>query len=164
MTVPDDVNGGFTNPTPPPPPGWSQQQQQQGYGAPQGYGGPVYTSGPQNGLGIAALVLGLLAVVLGLAVIGGLIGVVAIGLGFAGRGRVKQGIADNKGMATIGIITGFVGFLLACFTVVLLVVGTVSLLHSNTVKDIKQCLSNDKAQQTACERKLGISPTPVAGS
>ena len=164
MTVPDDFTGGFNNPTPPPPPpGWNQQQQQQGYGAQPGYGGPVYSSGPQNGLGIAALVLGLLSVVLGLAVIGGLLGVVAIGLGFAGRGRVKQGVANNNGVATAGIITGFIGFLLACLTVTLLVVGTVSFLHSNTVKDLKQCLSSDKAQQASCERRLGISPTPVAG-
>ncbi|BEP13072.1 hypothetical protein acdb102_13830 [Acidothermaceae bacterium B102] len=166
MTVPDDFTGGFNNPTPPPPPGappgWNQQQQQ-GYGAPQGYGGPVYSSGPQNGMGIAALVLGLLALLLGLFIIGGLFGAVAIGLGFAGRGRVKQGLADNKGVATAGIITGLIGILLACLTVTLLVVGTVSFLHSNTVKDIRQCLSNDKSQQAACERKLGISPTPSIG-
>ena len=160
MTVPDDFTGGFNNPTPPPPPGaipgWNQQQ--------QGYGGPVYSSGPQNGLGVASLVLGILAMLLGLFVFGGLLGAVAIGLGIAGRGRVKQGLADNRGVATAGIITGLIGFLLACLTVTLLVVGTVSFLHSKTVKDIRQCLSSDKTQQAACERKLGISPTPSVGS
>ena len=155
MTVPDDFTGGFTNP---PPPYTGQGPGQQLYGQ-QPYGAPMYTGNPQNGLGIAACVLGVLAILLGILLIGGVLGVVAIGLGFAGRGRVRQGLATNRGVANAGIVMGFLGFLLSVLTVIALVVGGLAIWHSKTVKDIRQCVSSNQAQQAACQQKLGITPT-----
>jgi hypothetical protein len=165
MTVPDDFTGGFTNPTSPPYTGQGQGDwgPQHGYGQ-QPYVAPMYSGNPQNGLGIAAFVLGVLAILLGLLLIGGVLGVVAIGLGFAGRGRVRQGMATNRGVATAGIVLGFLGFLLSVLTVAALVIGGIAIWHSDTVKNIRQCVSSNQAQQAACEKKLGINPTPAANS
>jgi hypothetical protein len=176
MTVPDDFTGGFTNPTPPPPgvgpgpgqaapPGWSNPPPA-GYGPPPGYGAPppYGTGGMQNGMGIAALIIGIIAMLLGVLVIGGLLGALAVGLGFAGRSRAKQGLADNKGVATVGIITGLIGILLAVAVVAALFVGGWEFWHSKTVKDIRECVSSHQtaAQQAACEEKFGITPSPAA--
>ena len=49
-----------------------------------------------------------------LTVVGGIIlGIVAVILGFLGRGRVKRGEADNGGVATAGIILGFLGIIVS---------------------------------------------------
>lgn len=93
-----------------------------GYPAPpvQPYGGyPGYDAyggqqpwGPQpsNGLGTAALVLGIISVVgfclYGLNII---LGILALIFGIIGLGRAKRGEATNRGMAIAGIITGSVG-------------------------------------------------------
>jgi hypothetical protein len=165
MTVPDDFTGGFTNPPPPPYTG----QAQGSWGAQHGYGqqphvAPMYSGNPQNGLGIAAFVLGILAILLGILLIGGVLGVVAIGLGFAGRGRVRQGLATNRGVATAGIVLGFLGFLLSVLTVAALVIGGLKLWHSQPAQDFRQCISSHQSDQAACEKKFGINPTPAVNS
>lgn len=89
--------------------------------APAGQGGyPAYAGqggydrpAPKNGVGIAALVLGILAVLTGFFVIGGLLGLVAVVLGFIGSGRAKRGLATNRGMAITGIVLGLVGIVIA---------------------------------------------------
>ncbi len=61
----------------------------------------------RNGLGIAALVIAILALVTSFSVAGGIIlGSVAVILGFLGRGRVKRGEANNGGVALAGIVLG----------------------------------------------------------
>lgn len=88
------------------------------YGAP--YGAPA-AQGVANGLGTAALVLGIIGVVLALFVVGGLLGIVAVIFGFVGRGRVKRGRASNRGAATTGIVLGALSVVIAA-TVVTVVV------------------------------------------
>jgi len=95
--------------------GYPQQgyPQQQGYpGAPAGYdqGAPAKS----NGLGIAALVIGILAILGAFvgAIPGILLGLLAIVLGVLGLRRVKARRADNKGMALAGLITGIIGLVL----------------------------------------------------
>ena len=141
-----------------------EQPSPSGYGGPGGYGAPpAYgTGGMQNGMGIAALIIGIIAMLLGIFVIGGLLGAIAVGLGFGGRSRAKQGLADNNGVATVGIFTGLIGILLAVAVVAALAVAGREFWHSKTVKDIRDCVSSHQtaAQQTACEQKFGITPTP----
>ena len=62
----------------------------------------------RNGLGTAALVTGILAVIPGTCTIifGVVLGVVAVILGFLARGRVARGEADNGGTALGGILLG----------------------------------------------------------
>jgi hypothetical protein len=93
--------------------GYPDQGGYQQAGYPQGgYNQPV--ASPKNGLGIAALVLGILALVTFLFTlgIGGIVfGIVAIILGVLGRKRAKRGEATNGGMSLAGVILGVLGLL-----------------------------------------------------
>ncbi|WP_326700122.1 DUF4190 domain-containing protein [Streptomyces sp. NBC_01754] len=75
-----------------------------GYPGHAGYGGGP---APANGLGVAALVLGIVATAgfcfWGLGVV---LGVLALVFGIIGQGRAKRGEATNGGMALAGIILG----------------------------------------------------------
>ncbi len=72
-----------------------------------GYPPPGVASAPRNGMGIAALVVAIAGIVTALSVIGGVVlGIVAVILGFVGRGRAKRGEADNGGVAIAGIVLG----------------------------------------------------------
>src|SRR5918994_6367096 len=86
---------------------------------------PFVQQAPRNGLGIAALVLGIIGVVVGiipfffwLAVILGVIGLI---FGFIGRGRANRGEATNGTMALWGIITSAVAVVLSIVGLVILV-------------------------------------------
>jgi hypothetical protein len=86
----------------------------QSYPPHAGFGPPQqYQPQPRNGFGITALVVGLIAICLGLiplfglgAIIGGIIAVVFGLLGFA---RARRGVATNRKMAMIGTIAGVLG-------------------------------------------------------
>jgi len=90
--------GYYTGGYPPPPPPY-----------------PGFTpapTGPKNGLGIASLVIAVIALVSVWSVIGGVIlGIVAVVIGFAARGRVTRGEADNGGIAIAGIVLGFIAII-----------------------------------------------------
>lgn len=141
-------------------PGWGQapqgQQpsgQQQPYGQqPWGTGGPG--GGKSNGMGVAALVLGLLALVTSITIVGGIVfGVLAIVLGLVGRGRARRGEADNGGMAVAGVVLGLVGLLLS---VLFLVIG-VAIFSSDDGRNLIDCLTDAGDDQNAiedCEREF----------
>lgn len=110
-------------PPPPPPPG-------QWYGQPPGYGYGYVPQPPQDGLGIASMVLGIL----------GLVGMCAYGLGMVlavpalvmGRISMNRITAANgqlggRGLAQAGFIMGIIGTSLGAlwiiFWVVIVVVG-----------------------------------------
>ena len=127
------------------------------YGDPvvSGYGPGVV--GVRNGLGTAALVLGIIALVTCWTVIGGFVlGAVAIGLGIGGRGRAKRGEATNGGSATAGIVMGALGLILA----VVLVVAGVALLNTTAGKTLRSCLKSangDKTQISQCQAQYANS-------
>jgi hypothetical protein len=78
-------------PPPPPPP----------------YGYPPPPVAPRNGLGIASLVLAIIALLSVWSVVVAIVlGLVAVVIGFFGRGRVKRGTANNGGVAIAGIVLG----------------------------------------------------------
>ncbi|MFC7931437.1 DUF4190 domain-containing protein [Streptomyces cinereoruber] len=87
-----------------------------GYGYPgypgSGYGGgqPGWQQPPSNGMGTAALVLGIVAVagfcLYGLGVI---LGVLALIFGIIGVKKAGRGEATNRGMAVAGIVLGAIG-------------------------------------------------------
>ncbi|MFF2330517.1 MULTISPECIES: DUF4190 domain-containing protein [unclassified Streptomyces] len=85
------------------------------YGGYPGYGGynqgPWGGPAPSNGMGTAAMVLGILAVCLfcvyGIPSL--ILGVLALIFGILGRKRVQRGEATNSGQALAGIIMGSVG-------------------------------------------------------
>ncbi|MFD8572235.1 DUF4190 domain-containing protein [Streptomyces sp. NPDC059639] len=73
----------------------------------------------RNGLGTAALILGIIGALSGviplLFWLAGVLGVIALILGLTGRARAKRGEATNKGVALAGAILGLVAMGLAVF-------------------------------------------------
>ena len=81
---------------------------------------PAQTPGlrpARNGLGISALILGIIGAVSGLIPflfwLAGILGVIALILGLVGRGRVKRGEATNKGVTTFGAVLGLIALILS---------------------------------------------------
>ncbi len=71
------------------------------------YGYPPAPMGPRNGLGIASLVLAIIALLSVWSVFGGIIlGLAALIIGLVARGRVKRGEATNGGVAIAGVVLG----------------------------------------------------------
>ncbi|MFF4247658.1 DUF4190 domain-containing protein [Streptomyces sp. NPDC001822] len=115
-------------------------QPQQPYAPAQAPG----TRPARNGLGVAALVLGIIGTVSGLVPLlfwlAGILGVIALILGLAARGRAKRGEATNKGVATFGAVLGLVSLILS-------VVGGVLTFKAvdDVVKDINKEVSGSAA-------------------
>jgi hypothetical protein len=78
---------------------------------------PILRLAPRNGAGVAALTIGMVALVLVLTFllfpVGGLLGIVAMLLGVAGIGRVARWRAFNRGQAVAGLLLGALALLLA---------------------------------------------------
>ncbi|MGH3917051.1 MAG: hypothetical protein ACRDTC_27120 [Pseudonocardiaceae bacterium] len=92
---------------------------------------------PRNGFGIAALLLGLLALVLSWTIIGGLIlGLLALIFGLLGRSRAKRGEATNGGLSIAGAVLGLIGLLIAIGLIAL----TVSIFNSPAGREYQQCI------------------------
>ena len=93
-------------------------------GYPQGYGWPGMPMAPQNGMGTAAMVLGILSCCLfciyGVVSLG--LGVTAIVLGVKGKKRADRGEATNRGQAQAGLITGIIGTVFGIATITLMIV------------------------------------------
>ena len=92
-----------------------QQQPQQdayGYGQPAGYpyAAPVTKKAP--GMALAAMILGIAAVVTGFVVFGALLGIAAIILGALSLKKTKE-VGAGKAFALTGIITGAVSVLIS---------------------------------------------------
>ena len=106
----------------PPPPGYGPP-----YGTHPGYGYGPYGGYPSaqplpRGLAISSLVCGLLALVtFCLPLLPVLFGFVALGLGVAAIGRVRQGRAGGQGMAVTGMVSGGVGVFLGVMVLMALV-------------------------------------------
>lgn len=126
-----------------------------------GSGAPVSPSaaaGRRNGIGTAALVIGVvslvLAVLLIFAPLAALLGLIAAGLGIAGIMRVNRGIADNRGQAAAGLITGLLG--LALGVAISVSVGTFLTSHVTDINRLGSCLDNagGPAAREACARQF----------
>ncbi|MER5884677.1 DUF4190 domain-containing protein [Streptomyces sp. NPDC001941] len=91
---------------------YTQPQHDPGYG--QFAPAPVPA---RNGLGTAALVLGIIGTLSGFIPfffwLAGILGLIALVLGLTGRGRVKRGQASNKGATTAGAVLGLVAMVLS---------------------------------------------------
>ncbi|WP_250290866.1 DUF4352 domain-containing protein [Streptomyces atroolivaceus] len=108
---------------------------------------PAQTPGTRparNGLGISALVLGIIGTVSGLVPLffwlAGILGLIALILGLAGRGRAKRGEATNKGVTTFGAVLGLVSLILS-------VVGAVLTYKAvdDVVTDINKAVADSSA-------------------
>lgn len=108
----------------------------------------------RNGMGIAALVLGIVALVLSWTIIGGvLLGLLALIFGLIGRSRAKRGEATNGGVSVAGVVLGIVGLLVS----VGLVLFGISLINTPAVQDLRQCIEQSRGDTAAiqeCEEEF----------
>lgn len=70
---------------------------------------PNYGVAPQNGMGTAALVMGILQFFC----IGTIGSILAVIFGKIGMNRADQGLANNRGVAKAGFILGIIGLALS---------------------------------------------------
>jgi hypothetical protein len=109
-------------------PSWQQPGQQgwQGGQAPAwgqqpGGGGPAWQGDTpprgNDGMALAAMIVGILSLLIAwipfVGILGTIGGIVAVVLGFVGRGRIKRSGAGGNGMAVTGIATGAVAIVLS---------------------------------------------------
>jgi len=102
---------------------------------------------PRNGFGIAALVTGIVGVVLAVLLIGVLFGIAAVVLGIIGLRMAGRGEATNRGMAIGGIVTGVLAIVFAG----LLIAAGVAFFVENEdeIGDLRECLDRADDEQDA---------------
>ncbi|MDG3009498.1 DUF4190 domain-containing protein [Rhodococcus sp. D2-41] len=111
---------------------------------PPPYGPPGYhpPAQPRNGLGIAALTIGLVSIVLAPTIVLGIpAALVGIGLGIAAYLRTRRGEANNPGIAIGGMVSGALGILGAILMLVLFISAA---MHNSDSSGLRSCL--DRAQ------------------
>jgi hypothetical protein len=129
-------------------PGMPQPPAAGGYGAPdpygagyQGYPGYGQTTGwqqqPANGMGITAMVLGILSVCLFClyGIVAVVLGVLALIFGILGRKRAQRGEATNGGMALAGIILGVCGIVIGAVVIALIAWGITTAINEEKKND-----------------------------
>ncbi|MFI0710619.1 DUF4190 domain-containing protein [Streptomyces inhibens] len=95
--------------------------------APQGPTGAHAPQAARNGLGVAALILGIIGALSGIPMIlfwlAGPLGILALIFGLVGLSRVKKGQATNKGVAVTGTILGGLALILAVVGIIVTVLA-----------------------------------------
>jgi hypothetical protein len=123
---------------------------------------------PRNGLGVAALIVGVCALIGSFSIAGGIVlGIVAVILGFVGRGRVRRGEATNGGVATAGIVLGVLG-IIAGLIFVAIWVGLFKEVGAGGYFDCLQQAGEDRALVEQCanefrqsvEDRFSVTPVP----
>ena len=121
------------------------------YAGPQfgGFGAPAYGATPRNGMGIAALVLGALALVFSWTIVGGfLFGVLGVVFGFIHNGRVRRRQATAQGLGIAGLVLGIIGIVVAG---ILVIVGA-WLFSSSRGQNYIDCVNNANGNQQEIQR------------
>ena len=123
-----------------------------------GAGGYTDRIGRRNGIGVAALVIGIVSLVLAVLIIffpiAGLLGLIAIILGIIGISRASRGEADNRGQAIAGLVTGLLGLAFSIFFTI--GIGSFFAAHQDDFRKLGTCLTsadNDQ-QRRQCGREL----------
>jgi membrane-bound ClpP family serine protease len=123
-----------------------------------GYGGYPTARPRRNGMGTAALVLGIVAVVLVVLIffspLGALLGLLAVIFGIIGIMRVNRGEADNRGQAVTGLVTGAAALLIGLFLAIS--IGTFFAANVNEFRQFGRCMQDASGEQErdACARQL----------
>lgn len=106
------------------------------------YGAPARTG--RNGLGTAALVVGIISIVTcWVWYVGGVLAILAIVFGMIGRQRAARGEATNRGGATAGLVTGIIGLV----ATIAVTIALVAFINSPTGKCLQNNTGNSSAQQ-----------------
>ncbi|MET9952464.1 DUF4190 domain-containing protein [Streptomyces sp. NPDC006339] len=115
---------------------------------------PATGGKPSSGLAIAALVLGILAVLLFWTVFGGIVlGLLALILGIIGVRKARRGDGGRNGMSLTGAILGGLGLLASA---AILALGA-SVLGSDEFKNFDDCVerAQTQAERDACAKDFG---------
>lgn len=151
MTTPDSEPSGYGDSgsgSMPPPPTY-----QGGTGYP-GQGAPL--AAPRNGFGIAALVLGILAIVLSWSAVGGIVfGVLAIIFAILGMRKAGRGEATNKGMSISGLVTGIIGLIIG--VIIAIALGSFLSVFGGSVNNFTDCVkqaNNDQTKIQQCQNQF----------
>ena len=113
----------------------------------------------RNGAGTAALVTGVVALVLALLIIffplAGLLGLIAAILGLVGMGRVRRNEADNRNHAVAGLVLGLLALAFSIFLGIR--IGTFFADHQDDFRTFWRCITDapSEAEQDDCGRELG---------
>jgi hypothetical protein len=149
-----------TYPTQPgPPPGQPPTAPPGQYPA-AGYPQPGYPAAPsrRNGMGTAALILGVVGLVLVLLLlfspIGAFLGLLAVLFGILGIMRANRGEADNRGQAVAGLVTGGLALLFGVFFTISF--GIWFSTHVTDFNRFGQCVDDavGSAAREECAREL----------
>ena len=124
-----------------------------------GYGGGYHPARPRrNGMGTAALILGILALVLVVLILfaplGAFLGLLAVIFGIVGMVRASRGEADNRGQAIAGLATGAVALVIGL--ILAISIGTFFAANVNEFRRFGRCMQNasGQAERDACARQL----------
>lgn len=135
---------------------------------PMPYGDYSVPTTIRNGMGIAALVVGVIGLAGSISIVGGIVlGIVAVILGLVGRARVKRGEATNGGVALAGIIVG-VFAIVAGLGFIAFWVGLFNEVGAGDYLDCLQQAGQDRSMVQECsdrfresvENKFTVTPTP----
>ncbi len=129
------------------------------YPPPQGpYGYGVYPGAApilRNGMGVAALVVAIIALLLFITVAGGVVfGITAVVLGFIGRARVRRSEADNGGIALSGIVLGVIAIIAGLLAVPFFWVPVFKQAGASDYVDCLQQAGQDSAMAQQCADEL----------
>ncbi len=112
----------------------------------------------RNGLGTAALVVGVVALVLAVlllfAPLAAVLGVLAVGFGIVGLLRANRGVATNRGQAVAGLVTGALALVIGLAITV--GIGTFYATHVTDFDRFGRCMGNASgaAARQACVEQL----------
>ena len=122
------------------------------------YGAAPTTRPRRNGMGTAALVIGVVALVLVVLILfaplGALLGLVALVLGIVGLVRANRGQADNRGQAVAGLVTGALALVVGRFFAAR--IGAFFATNVNDFRQFGRCLDGARGDQAreACAQQL----------
>ena len=105
----------------------------------------------QNGMGTAALILGILQFFC----LGTIGSILAIIFGWIGMKKVKEGVANNGGQAKAGFILGIVGVVLSIITAIIVIIAVIA-----GGKAVGEMVDVSKNSQTGlADGTYGLVPT-----
>ncbi|MEO6712493.1 MAG: DUF4190 domain-containing protein [Mycobacteriales bacterium] len=120
------------------------------YGTERVVTGQPYPVAARNGVGTAALVLGILGVLSAVFLVGGFLGLLALILGAVGLGRVNRREANNRGSAMAGVVLGLIAIAIS--------VGVGAFAYSNRdkISNLSDCLADatTTAARQSCETRF----------